>query len=59
MIEYYLALKKNEIMSVEEKWKMDGAGDPHVKWITHTQKAKIACFLSYVESRPKNSKNEN
>jgi hypothetical protein len=33
---------------------MDGTGEPHLSIVNHApKKSKVACFPSYVETRPK------
>jgi hypothetical protein len=49
-MEFYSATKKNEILSFAGKW-ME-LKDIMLSEVSQVQKAKVACFPSYVEYRP-------
>jgi hypothetical protein len=49
-MEFYSTTKKNEILSVAGKW-ME-LENIILSEVSEVQKAKSACFLSYVEYRP-------
>ena len=55
-MEYYLAIKTNEIMPFVYS-NMDGLRDYHANWIK-TDKGNIILYHSYVESIKKNDTNE-
>jgi hypothetical protein len=51
-MEYYLAIKKNEIILFPGKW--GGTGDCHVVMLSEVRlrRTKVTCFPSHVEARP-------
>jgi hypothetical protein len=49
-MEFYWAIKKNEILVFSGKW-ME-LENIILSEVSQAQKAKAACFLSYVEYRP-------
>jgi hypothetical protein len=50
-MEFYSAMKKHEILSFSGKW-ME-LENIMLSELSQVQKTKIACFLSYMEDRPK------
>jgi hypothetical protein len=51
-MEFYSATKKNEILPFADKWM--GLENIILCEVSQVQKAKAACFLSYVKYRPSN-----
>jgi hypothetical protein len=49
-VEFYSAIKKNETMLFASKW-ME-LENFMLSEVSQAQKSKVACFLSYVETRP-------
>jgi hypothetical protein len=49
-MEFYLAIKKNEIMLFVSKW-ME-LENIVLNEVSQARKSKVACFPSYVETRP-------
>jgi hypothetical protein len=52
-MEYYSAIKKNEIVTFARKWKMDGTGAHHDLRQTKLKRPHSSLSCSFVEPRPK------